>query len=217
MPECFIYAALFDIVFAHIVCRKVIVGLYVVYEHSLAAFLCFQKRKFGTVFLESHTQSGNYRFQFAVAFDCCLEGDFCRVPKTETVGEIYGDSLFYPETCGELVAVAVVKPVVCAFYHESCAGFVGLFFAECEQRVNVFQAVASCFQVHAYVYVCYAHVGECVVVGDAIMLPSKIILDKPKEKPKSATIDFWDRWYDGKQTVFDIDAATLNLIKQSRG
>lgn len=60
-------------------------------------------------------------------------------------------------------------------------------------------------------------VGECVVVGDAIMLPSKIMLDKPKEKPKSATIDFWDRWYDGKQTVFDIDVATLNLIKQSRG
>ena len=59
-------------------------------------------------------------------------------------------------------------------------------------------------------------VGECVVVGDAIMLPSKIILDKPKEKPKSATIDFWDRWYDGKQTVFDIDVATKNLIKQSR-
>lgn len=60
-------------------------------------------------------------------------------------------------------------------------------------------------------------VGECVVVGDAIMLPSKIILDKPKEKPKSATIDFWDRWYDGEQTVFDIDGATVNLIKQTRG
>lgn len=60
-------------------------------------------------------------------------------------------------------------------------------------------------------------VGECVVVGDAIMLPSKIILDKPEEKPRSATIDFWDRWYDGNQTVFDIEAATLNLIKQSRG
>lgn len=60
-------------------------------------------------------------------------------------------------------------------------------------------------------------VGECVVVGDAIMLPSKIILDKPEEKPKSATIDFWDRWYDGKETVFDIDAAALNLIRQSRG
>lgn len=59
-------------------------------------------------------------------------------------------------------------------------------------------------------------VVECVVVGDVIMLPSKIILDKPKEKPKSAAIDFWNRWYDGKQTVFDMDAATLNLIKQSR-
>ena len=60
-------------------------------------------------------------------------------------------------------------------------------------------------------------VGECVVVGDAIMLPSKIILDKPNEKPKSATIDFWDRWYDNKETVFDIDAATMNLIRQARG
>ena len=59
-------------------------------------------------------------------------------------------------------------------------------------------------------------VGECVVVGDAIMLPSKIVLDKPKEKPKSATIDFWDRWYDGERTVFDLDAAVLNLIRQGR-
>ena len=60
-------------------------------------------------------------------------------------------------------------------------------------------------------------VGECVVVGDAIMLPSKIVLDKPKEKPKSATIDFGDRWYDGEQTVFDLEAAVLNLIRQGRG
>lgn len=59
-------------------------------------------------------------------------------------------------------------------------------------------------------------VGECVAVGDAIMLPSKIILDKPKEKPKSATIDFWDRWYDGERTVFDVDSAVLNLIRQER-
>lgn len=59
-------------------------------------------------------------------------------------------------------------------------------------------------------------VGECVVVGDAIMLPSKIVLDKPQEKPKSATIDFWSRWGDGANTVFNINEATLNLIKQSR-
>lgn len=60
-------------------------------------------------------------------------------------------------------------------------------------------------------------VGECVAVGDAIMLPSKIILDEPEEKPKSATIDFWDRWSDGEKTVFDVRGATLNLIRQRRG
>ena len=55
-----------------------------------------------------------------------------------------------------------------------------------------------------------------MIVGDAIMLPSKIILDEPNEKPKSATIDFWNRWNDGEKTVFDIDVATSNLIRQSR-
>ena len=59
-------------------------------------------------------------------------------------------------------------------------------------------------------------VGECIVIGDSIKLPTKIILDKPKEEPKSSTIDFWDRWYDGKDTVFDIDSAINNLIQQSR-
>lgn len=59
-------------------------------------------------------------------------------------------------------------------------------------------------------------VGECIVVGDSIKLPTKIILDKPQEEPKSSTIDFWDRWFDGKGTVFDIDTAIKNMIKQSR-
>lgn len=56
------------------------------------------------------------------------------------------------------------------------------------------------------------NVGECVVVGDAIMFHSKIIL---KEKTKSSTNDFWNQWYVDKKTAFDIDKATLNLIKQS--
>lgn len=59
-------------------------------------------------------------------------------------------------------------------------------------------------------------VGECIVIGDSIKLPTKIILDKPKEEPKSSTIDFWDRWIDGKDTVFDIDSAIQCMIKQSR-
>lgn len=59
-------------------------------------------------------------------------------------------------------------------------------------------------------------VGECIAIGDAIKLPTKILLDKPKEEPKSSTIDFWDRWFDGQKTVFDIEKAITNMIKQSR-
>ncbi|WP_312286308.1 ATP-binding protein [Terrisporobacter sp.] len=59
-------------------------------------------------------------------------------------------------------------------------------------------------------------VGECIVIGDSIKLPTKILLDKPKEEPKSSTIDFWDRWIDGKGTVFDIDKAISCMIRQSR-
>lgn len=50
-------------------------------------------------------------------------------------------------------------------------------------------------------------VGECIVIGDSIKLPTKILLDKPKEEPKSTTIDFWDRWNDNKGTVFNIESA----------
>ena len=59
-------------------------------------------------------------------------------------------------------------------------------------------------------------VGECIVIGDSIKLPTKILLDKPKEEPKSSTIDFWDRWIDGVNTVFDIDEAIKCMIKQTR-
>lgn len=50
-------------------------------------------------------------------------------------------------------------------------------------------------------------VGEALVVGDAILLPSKILLDKPSEEhqPISATKDFWDEW-DSK--IPDNDAVT---------
>lgn len=59
-------------------------------------------------------------------------------------------------------------------------------------------------------------IGECIVVGDAIMLPSKIILDKPKEYPRSSTIDFWDKWSSNDKTIFDIDQSIKNLIMQCR-
>lgn len=37
-------------------------------------------------------------------------------------------------------------------------------------------------------------IGEALIVGDASLLPSRVIIDKPKIKPNSATIDFWDEW-----------------------
>lgn len=36
--------------------------------------------------------------------------------------------------------------------------------------------------------------GEALVVGDASLLPSRIRIDEPKNKPNSGTIDFWDEW-----------------------
>ena len=39
-------------------------------------------------------------------------------------------------------------------------------------------------------------IGESLVVGDAILLPSKILLDKPSKshRPVSATRNFWEEW-----------------------
>ena len=44
-------------------------------------------------------------------------------------------------------------------------------------------------------------VGECLVVGDASLLPSRVILDKPKIQPNSSTVDFWDKWSEDKKST----------------
>ena len=38
------------------------------------------------------------------------------------------------------------------------------------------------------------NIGEALVVGDASLLPTRVRVAKPKYKPNSATVDFWDRW-----------------------
>lgn len=43
-------------------------------------------------------------------------------------------------------------------------------------------------------------VGEGLVVGDASLLPSRVVLDKPQIQPNSSTVDFWDRWSEDKQS-----------------
>lgn len=43
-------------------------------------------------------------------------------------------------------------------------------------------------------------VGEGLVVGDASLLPSRVILDKPTIQPNSSTVDFWDIWNEDKKS-----------------
>jgi DNA helicase HerA-like ATPase len=58
-------------------------------------------------------------------------------------------------------------------------------------------------------------VGEAIVVGDACVIPSRIIIDKPEQEPNSATVKFWTEW--SKETVNNcIDDAVEALRKQSR-
>ncbi|WP_338661305.1 ATP-binding protein [Pararoseomonas sp. SCSIO 73927] len=58
-------------------------------------------------------------------------------------------------------------------------------------------------------------VGEAVIVGDAILLPTRIKLDEPKSVPRSATIPFWSRW-DAPKCSVDLRKAVENMRKQSR-
>ena len=58
-------------------------------------------------------------------------------------------------------------------------------------------------------------IGEAIVVGDASILPSRIKVDAPNLKPRSATVNFWDEW--SKDTsINDIKNAVEALRKQSK-
>lgn len=59
-------------------------------------------------------------------------------------------------------------------------------------------------------------IGEALIVGDAVLLPSRIIINKPLEKPLSATIDFWSEWKQDADAP-DFDKAVENMRKQGRG
>jgi DNA helicase HerA-like ATPase len=57
--------------------------------------------------------------------------------------------------------------------------------------------------------------GEALVVGDASLLPSRIRIDEPKNKPNSGTIDFWDEWSATAVPDNRIESAVNNWRKQS--
>lgn len=58
-------------------------------------------------------------------------------------------------------------------------------------------------------------IGEALVVGDAVLLPSRIRVYEPQEKPLSGTIDFWDEWSKAPGEP-DFAEAVENMRRQSR-
>lgn len=58
-------------------------------------------------------------------------------------------------------------------------------------------------------------IGEALIVGDASLLPTRVIIDKPTIKPQSATVQFWREW-SNKDAEQDIHNAVSGLRKQSR-
>jgi hypothetical protein len=58
-------------------------------------------------------------------------------------------------------------------------------------------------------------IGEALVVGDAVLLPSRIRLYPPNEKPLSETIDFWDEWGMAQEAP-DFVKAVENMRRQNR-
>ena len=58
-------------------------------------------------------------------------------------------------------------------------------------------------------------IGEALIVGDASLLPSRIRITEPTQKPNSATVKFWTEW--SKDSVADyIPGAVEAMRRQSR-
>jgi DNA helicase HerA-like ATPase len=58
--------------------------------------------------------------------------------------------------------------------------------------------------------------GEAILLGDAVILPTRIKLDKPKVPPDSATRDFWNEWKTLKPETEAISLAVESLRGQTR-
>lgn len=58
--------------------------------------------------------------------------------------------------------------------------------------------------------------GEALLLGDAVLLPTRIKLDQPQVKPDSATRDFWKEWGSLMPNEKLLEAAVECLRSQSR-
>ena len=58
--------------------------------------------------------------------------------------------------------------------------------------------------------------GEALLLGDAILLPARIKLDKPTIEPDSGTLDFWSDWSKNHSDNEAIRLAVETLRRQTR-
>ena len=58
--------------------------------------------------------------------------------------------------------------------------------------------------------------GEAIMLGDAVLLPTRIKLDKPTIPPTSGTRDFWKEWGTSAPDVGAIAEAVETLRRQTR-
>ena len=59
-------------------------------------------------------------------------------------------------------------------------------------------------------------IGECLVVGDACLLPSRVKVNSPKIKPNSATVDVWTEWRKGDKNENYLVTAIKHLRQQAK-
>lgn len=59
-------------------------------------------------------------------------------------------------------------------------------------------------------------IGEAIVLGDSVLLPSRIKLDAPKVRPLSLTRKFWSEWDEECSDEAAIRAAVESLRRQSK-
>lgn len=58
-------------------------------------------------------------------------------------------------------------------------------------------------------------IGEALVVGDAVLLPTRIRINPPREEPLSETVNFWSEWQTAADTP-DFSKSTENMRRQRR-
>ena len=56
--------------------------------------------------------------------------------------------------------------------------------------------------------------GEALVVGDASLLPTRVRIHEPENKPNSGTVPFWDKWSEDKE-VAKLSDAVASWRKQA--